>query len=80
MIFHPFNPKEENYLVLLPATLAPPDRKFDENFEGARRLDPVRAPSRPAPPELEVLKLILLMLTLLEDTNKSVTKLKWQMS
>ena len=31
-----------------------PDRKFDENFDGAKRLDPVRAPSRPAPPEFEL--------------------------
>ncbi len=65
---------------MLPATLAPPDRKFDENFEGASRLDPVRAPSRPALPELEELKLILLMLTLVEDTNKSVSKFKLRMS
>ena len=47
---------------MLPATLAPPDRKFDENLEGASRLDPVRAPSRPALPELEVLKLMVLTL------------------
>ena len=39
-----------------------PERKFDENLEGARRLAPVRAPppSLPDPLVVEVLTLILL--------------------
>ena len=52
----------ESYLILaeaLPASLR--DRKFDENLEGASRLEPVRVPppSRPLPLEFEALTLML---------------------
>jgi hypothetical protein len=42
------------YLLLPAVPVLLPERKFDENFDGAKRLDPVRAPSRPAPPEFEL--------------------------
>ena len=41
------------YLLLPVVPELLPERKFEENFDGAKRLDPVRAPSRPAPPEFE---------------------------